>query len=64
MNNPGIFLIQPNNKLIEMNEIKYEPEKVLQKLLAVYRSWNFIPLSVITTAGSATRNSISGLDTR
>jgi len=38
--NPGIFLIQPNNKLIEMNELDYksEAEEVLQKLLADYPS--------------------------
>src|SRR6266446_164614 len=38
MSNPGIFLIQPNDDLVEMSEINYEPEEVLQKLLADYPS--------------------------
>src|SRR5262245_36695441 len=34
--NPGIFLIQDNEELIEMNEQTYESEKLLQKWLAEY----------------------------
>src|SRR5437899_102976 len=36
--NPGIFLIQPNGELVEMNETEYEFEKQLQKLLADHPS--------------------------
>jgi hypothetical protein len=38
MSNPGIFLIQPNGDLVEMNEEPYDSESVLQKLLADYPS--------------------------
>ena len=34
--NPGIFLIQDNGELIEMNEEKYESEKLLQTWLSKY----------------------------
>ena len=34
--NPGIFLIQDNGELVEMNEEKYESEKLLQTWLAKY----------------------------
>ena len=34
--NPGIFLIQPNDELIEMDEQPYDSEDVLQTLLAKY----------------------------
>src|SRR5436853_255968 len=36
--NPGIFLIQSNGELLEMNEQPYDSESVLQKLLADYPS--------------------------
>jgi len=36
--NPGIFLIQDNDELVEMNEQKYDSEDLLQKLLAKYPS--------------------------
>ena len=35
---PGIFLIQSNGELIEMNETHYDSEDLLQKLLADYPS--------------------------
>lgn len=38
MSNPGIFLIQPNGELVEMNEQAYDSEKLLQELLAKYPS--------------------------
>jgi hypothetical protein len=38
MSNPGIFLIQPNGELFEMNEQAYDSEKLLQELLAKYPS--------------------------
>ena len=34
--NPGIFLIQDNEELIEMTEQTYESEKLLQTWLAQY----------------------------
>jgi hypothetical protein len=34
--NPGIFLIQDNQELIEMTEQTYESEKLLQTWLAQY----------------------------
>lgn len=34
--NPGIFLIQDNDELVEMNEHPYDSEKLLQSLLARY----------------------------
>jgi hypothetical protein len=36
--NPGIFLIQPNGELVEMNEQPYDSEDLLQTLLAKYPS--------------------------
>jgi hypothetical protein len=36
--NPGIFLIQPNGDLVEMNETPYDSEDLLQTLLAKYPS--------------------------
>src|SRR5437899_4656364 len=36
--NPGIFLIQPNGELVEMNEQAYNSEDLLQTLLAKYPS--------------------------
>ncbi len=36
--NPGIFLIQPNGELVEMNEQPYDSEDLLQGLLAEYPS--------------------------
>lgn|ERR1700754_702744 len=36
--NPGIFLIQPNGELVEMNETQYDSEDLLQRLLAEYPS--------------------------
>ncbi|HEV7394961.1 MAG TPA: hypothetical protein VGN86_00510 [Pyrinomonadaceae bacterium] len=36
--NPGIFLIQENEELVEMNEQAYESEKLLQTWLAKYPS--------------------------
>jgi hypothetical protein len=36
--NPGIFLIQPNGDLVEMNETPYDSEDLLQMLLAKYPS--------------------------
>ncbi|MDX6443570.1 MAG: hypothetical protein QOH71_644 [Blastocatellia bacterium] len=36
--NPGIFLVQSNDELIEMNEQPYDSEDVLQTLLAKYPS--------------------------
>lgn len=36
--NPGIFLIQENGALVEMNEQPYDSEDLLQKLLAKYPS--------------------------
>jgi hypothetical protein len=36
--NPGIFLIQPNGDLVEMNETPYDSEDLLQALLAKYPS--------------------------
>lgn len=38
MGNPGIFLIQPNGDLVEMNEQPYDSEDLLQTLLAKYPS--------------------------
>ena len=38
MNNPGIFLIQQNGELLEMNEQAYDSEDLLQMLLAKYPS--------------------------
>jgi hypothetical protein len=38
MGNPGIFLIQPNGDLVEMNEEPYNSEDLLQTLLAKYPS--------------------------
>jgi hypothetical protein len=38
MGNPGIFLIQPNGDLVEMNEEPYDSEDLLQTLLARYPS--------------------------
>lgn len=38
MSNPGIFLIQPNGELVEMNEEPYNSEDLLQTLLAKYPS--------------------------
>ena len=38
MSNPGIFLIQPNGELVEMNEQAYDSEDLLQTLLAKYPS--------------------------
>jgi len=38
MSNPGIFLIQPNGDLVEMNEEPYNSEDLLQSLLAKYPS--------------------------
>lgn len=38
MSNPGIFLIQPNGDLLEMNEEPYNSEDLLQTLLAKYPS--------------------------
>ncbi|MBA2734121.1 MAG: hypothetical protein H0U54_14735 [Acidobacteria bacterium] len=35
---PGIFLIQPNGELVEMNEQPYDSEDLLQTLLAKYPS--------------------------
>ena len=34
--NPGIFLIQNNEELVEMNEQAYDSEKLLQSWLAKY----------------------------
>jgi hypothetical protein len=34
--NPGIFLIQEDEELVEMNEQSYESEKLLQTWLAKY----------------------------
>jgi hypothetical protein len=34
--NPGIFLIQDNDELVEMNEQEYDSENLLQSLLAKY----------------------------
>lgn len=34
--NPGIFLIQNNEELVEMNEQPYDSEKLLQTWLAKY----------------------------
>src|SRR5260370_35501767 len=36
--NPGIFLIQDNEDLVEMNEQEYDSEELLQTLLAKYPS--------------------------
>ncbi len=36
--NPGIFLIQDNDELVEMNEQAYDSENLLQALLAKYPS--------------------------
>jgi len=36
--NPGIFLIQDNGELVEMNEQAYDSEDLLQTLLAKYPS--------------------------
>src|SRR5713101_6616197 len=36
MSNPGIFLIQANGELVEMNEQAYNSEDLLQELLAKY----------------------------
>jgi Domain of unknown function (DUF4268) len=36
--NPGIFLIQDNDELVEMNEQAYDSEELLQTLLAKYPS--------------------------
>ena len=36
MSNPGIFLIQDNDELVEMNEEPYKSEDLLQTLLAKY----------------------------
>jgi hypothetical protein len=36
--NPGIFLIQDNDDLVEMNEQAYDSEDLLQTLLAKYPS--------------------------
>jgi hypothetical protein len=36
--NPGIFLIQDNDELVEMNEQLYDSEDLLQTLLAKYPS--------------------------
>ncbi|HEX8889156.1 MAG TPA: hypothetical protein VF779_08260 [Pyrinomonadaceae bacterium] len=36
--NPGIFLIQPDGELVEMNEQPYDSEDLLQRLLAKYPS--------------------------
>lgn len=36
--NPGIFLIQDNDELVEMNEQAYDSENLLQTLLAKYPS--------------------------
>lgn len=36
--NPGIFLIQDNGALVEMNEVLYDSEDLLQTLLASYPS--------------------------
>ena len=36
--NPGIFLIQANGDLVEMNEQEYDSEDLLQTLLAKYPS--------------------------
>src|SRR6266436_3620394 len=38
MNNPGIFLIQQDGELLEMNEQAYDSEDLLQMLLAKYPS--------------------------
>jgi hypothetical protein len=38
MSNPGIFLIQPDGDLVEMNEEPYNSEDLLQTLLARYPS--------------------------
>ena len=38
MSSPGIFLIQPNGELVEMNEQAYNSEDLLQTLLAKYPS--------------------------
>lgn len=38
MSNPGIFLIQANGELVEMNEQPYNSEGLLQTLLAKYPS--------------------------
>jgi len=34
--NPGIFLIQDNQELVEMNEQPYDSEKLLQSWFAKY----------------------------
>ena len=38
MSSPGIFLIQPNGELVEMNEQAYNCEDLLQTLLVKYPS--------------------------